>query len=92
MVFLRKNRVLARIFQKIDIKEPSIEETVSILKGIKSHFEQHHQIRYTGAALRAAAELAGGLFVIASYRIKQLMLLMRQELTSGYYLNVAVKK
>lgn len=54
-----KDRALARRFQKIDVKEPSIEETVSILKGIKSHFEQHHQIRYTGAALRAAAELAG---------------------------------
>ncbi len=54
-----KDRALARRFQKIDIREPSIEETVLILKGIKTHFEQHHQIRYTGAALRAAAELAG---------------------------------
>lgn len=54
-----KDRALARRFQKIDIKEPSIEETIRILKGIKTHFEQHHQIRYTGAALRAAAELAG---------------------------------
>lgn len=54
-----KDRALARRFQKIDIKEPSIEETILILKGIKSHFEHHHQIRYTGASLRAAAELAG---------------------------------
>ncbi|MBI2792911.1 MAG: ATP-dependent Clp protease ATP-binding subunit ClpA [Gammaproteobacteria bacterium] len=54
-----KDRALARRFQKIDIREPSVEETVRILKGIKIHFEQHHQIRYTGAALRAAAELAG---------------------------------
>lgn len=54
-----KDRALARRFQKIDIKEPSVEETIRILKGIKTHFEQHHQIRYTGAALRAAAELAG---------------------------------
>lgn len=54
-----KDRALARRFQKIDIREPSIEETIRILKGIKTHFEQHHQIRYTGAALRAAAELAG---------------------------------
>ena len=54
-----KDRALARRFQKIDVKEPSVEETVKILKGIKSHFESHHQIRYTGAALRAAAELAG---------------------------------
>lgn len=54
-----KDRALARRFQKIDVKEPSVEETIQILKGIKSHFEAHHQIRYTGAALRAAAELAG---------------------------------
>ena len=54
-----KDRALARRFQKIDIKEPTVEETVKILKGIKSHFEKHHQIRYTGAALQAAAELAG---------------------------------
>lgn len=54
-----KDRALARRFQKIDVKEPTIEETILILKGIKSHFEHHHQIRYTGASLRAAAELAG---------------------------------
>lgn len=54
-----KDRALARRFQKIDIREPSVEETIRILKGIKSHFEQHHQIKYTGAALEAAAELAG---------------------------------
>jgi len=54
-----KDRALARRFQKIDVQEPSIEETVKILKGIKSHFEAHHQIRYTEPALKAAAELAG---------------------------------
>lgn len=54
-----KDRALARRFQKIDIKEPSVPETIRILKGIKSHFEQHHQIRYTNLALKAAAELAG---------------------------------
>lgn len=54
-----KDRALARRFQKIDVKEPTVEETIQILKGIKTHFENHHQIRYTGAALRAAAELAG---------------------------------
>lgn len=54
-----KDRALARRFQKIDIKEPTVEETIRILKGIKSHFEKHHQIRYTGPALVAAAELAG---------------------------------
>lgn len=54
-----KDRALARRFQKIDVQEPSVPETVQILKGIKPNFERHHQIRYTGAALKAAAELAG---------------------------------
>ncbi|NKN31628.1 ATP-dependent Clp protease ATP-binding subunit ClpA [Marichromatium bheemlicum] len=53
-----KDRALARRFQKIDVPEPSVEETVEILKGLKSRFEQHHQVTYTNTALRAAAELA----------------------------------
>jgi ATP-dependent Clp protease ATP-binding subunit ClpA len=52
-----KDRALARRFQKIDITEPSIEETVKILQGLKSRFEEHHQVRYTTHALRAAVEL-----------------------------------
>ena len=53
-----KDRALARRFQKIDIEEPSVEETVEILKGLKSRFEAHHQVTYTNPALRAAAELS----------------------------------
>ncbi len=53
-----KDRALARRFQKIDIDEPSVEETIEILKGLKSRFEEHHQVTYTNPALRAAAELA----------------------------------
>lgn len=53
-----KDRALARRFQKVDISEPSVEDTYRILQGLKEHFEQHHQITYTDAALRAAAELA----------------------------------
>ncbi|ROR32617.1 ATP-dependent Clp protease ATP-binding subunit ClpA [Inmirania thermothiophila] len=53
-----KDRALARRFQKIDIAEPSVEETVQILKGLKPRFEAHHGVRYTHQALRAAAELA----------------------------------
>ncbi len=53
-----KDRALARRFQKIDVKEPSVEETVGILKGLKGRFEQHHSVRYSFAALRAAAEMA----------------------------------
>jgi ATP-dependent Clp protease ATP-binding subunit ClpA len=53
-----KDRALARRFQKIDVLEPSVEETIEILKGLKSRFESHHQVTYTHPALRAAAELS----------------------------------
>jgi ATP-dependent Clp protease ATP-binding subunit ClpA len=53
-----KDRALARRFQKIDVEEPSVEETFEILKGLKSRFEDHHQVTYTNPALRAAAELS----------------------------------
>ncbi len=54
-----KDRALARRFQKIDIVEPTISETVEILRGLKSRFEDHHGIKYTDEALCAAAELSG---------------------------------
>jgi ATP-dependent Clp protease ATP-binding subunit ClpA (EC 3.4.21.92) len=53
-----KDRALARRFQKIDITEPSIEETVQILNGLKPKYETHHDVRYTAKAVRAAVELA----------------------------------
>ena len=53
-----KDRALARRFQKIEVNEPSVEETFSILKGVRSHFEGHHQVKYTDKALKAAAELS----------------------------------
>jgi ATP-dependent Clp protease ATP-binding subunit ClpA len=53
-----KDRALARRFQKIDVTEPSVDETVQILRGLKGRYEQHHRVRYTGAAITAAAELA----------------------------------
>jgi len=53
-----KDRALARRFQKIEIAEPSVPETIEILKGLKSYYEKHHQVVYTPAALKAAAELA----------------------------------
>jgi ATP-dependent Clp protease ATP-binding subunit ClpA len=53
-----KDRALSRRFQKVDVGEPSVDETYSILKGLKSRFEEHHDIRYTDNALRAAAELS----------------------------------
>jgi len=53
-----KDRALARRFQKIDVVEPSVNETVEILKGLKTRFEEHHDVKYSARALRAAAELA----------------------------------
>ncbi len=53
-----KDRALARRFQKVDIQAPSVQDTYLILQGLKSQFEQHHQISYSDEALRTAAELA----------------------------------
>ena len=53
-----KDHALSRRFQKIDVKEPSVEETVAILRGLKSRFEAHHSVKYTQAALTTAAELS----------------------------------
>ncbi len=53
-----KDRALSRRFQKIDIDEPSVEETIQILRGLRSRFEDHHGIRYTSQAIRSAAELS----------------------------------
>jgi ATP-dependent Clp protease ATP-binding subunit ClpA len=56
--YFERDRALARRFQKIEVHEPSIDETVQILEGLKSHYEQHHGVTYTPEALRAAAELS----------------------------------
>ena len=53
-----KDRALARRFQKIDVHEPSIDETTKILHGLKERYESHHSVKYTNKALRAAAELS----------------------------------
>ncbi|EWM42318.1 sigma-54 interaction domain protein [Bordetella holmesii 41130] len=53
-----KDHALSRRFQKIDVPEPSVEQTVQILRGLKSRFEEHHSVRYSAAALTAAAELS----------------------------------
>jgi ATP-dependent Clp protease ATP-binding subunit ClpA len=53
-----KDHALSRRFQKVDVVEPSIDETVEILKGLKSRFEVHHGVKYTSAALSTAAELS----------------------------------
>ena len=53
-----KDAALSRRFQKVDVNEPSVAETIEILKGLKSRFESHHSIKYTASALSTAAELA----------------------------------
>ncbi|MEE8534998.1 MAG: AAA family ATPase, partial [Kiloniellales bacterium] len=56
--YFEKDRALVRRFQKIDVAEPSIEDTVKILRGLKPYYEEHHKVRYTAEALRSAVELA----------------------------------
>lgn len=53
-----KDAALSRRFQKVDVVEPTVSETVDILKGLKSRFEEHHSVKYANAALQAAAELS----------------------------------
>ena len=53
-----KDRALVRRFQKIDVYEPTIDETIEILKGLKPHYEEHHGVKYTDDAIKAAVELS----------------------------------
>ncbi|OPX57024.1 ATP-dependent Clp protease ATP-binding subunit ClpA [Oceanospirillum multiglobuliferum] len=53
-----KDRALARRFQKVDVMEPSVQDTIEILKGLRSRFEKHHNLSYSNEALEAAAKLA----------------------------------
>ncbi|WP_425072286.1 ATP-dependent Clp protease ATP-binding subunit ClpA [Sagittula sp. S175] len=53
-----KDRALSRRFQKIDVNEPSVEDTIKILKGLKPYFEEHHSVKYTGDAIKTAVELS----------------------------------
>jgi ATP-dependent Clp protease ATP-binding subunit ClpA len=53
-----KDHALSRRFQKVDVTEPSVEQTIAILRGLKSRFEQHHGIKYSAAAINSAAELS----------------------------------
>ncbi|MFP7569690.1 ATP-dependent Clp protease ATP-binding subunit ClpA [Marivita sp. S2033] len=53
-----KDRALSRRFQKIDVNEPSVEDTIKILKGLKPYFEEHHSVKYTADAIKSAVELS----------------------------------
>ncbi|HKP22769.1 MAG TPA: AAA family ATPase, partial [Dongiaceae bacterium] len=56
--YFEKDRALVRRFQKIDVNEPSLEDAVKILRGLKPYYEKHHSVRYTQEAIRASVELA----------------------------------
>jgi ATP-dependent Clp protease ATP-binding subunit ClpA len=56
--YFEKDRALVRRFQKIDVNEPSLEDSVKILRGLKTNYEKHHKVRYTDEAIRAAVELS----------------------------------
>ena len=56
--YFEKDRALVRRFQKIDVNEPSIEDAIKILRGLKTNYEKHHKVRYTEEAIRAAVELS----------------------------------
>ena len=53
-----KDHALSRRFQKVDVPEPSVEQTIAILKGLKSRFEEHHSVKFSAAAITSAAELS----------------------------------
>ncbi len=56
--YFEKDRALVRRFQKIDVNEPSLEDSIKILRGLKLNYEKHHKVRYTDEAIRAAVELS----------------------------------
>jgi ATP-dependent Clp protease ATP-binding subunit ClpA len=56
--YFEKDRALVRRFQKIDVNEPTIEDSIKILRGLKPYYERHHKVRYTTDAIRAAVELS----------------------------------
>jgi len=56
--YFEKDRALVRRFQKIDINEPTVEDAIEIMKGLKPYFEDYHKLKYTGEAIRAAVELS----------------------------------
>ena len=69
--YFEKDRALVRRFQKIDVNEPSLEDAVKILRGLKANYEKHHKVRYTDEAIRAAVELSANTSMTASCRTRR---------------------
>ena len=87
-----KDHALTRRFQKIDVEEPTVKNTIEILKGLKNHFESHHNVKFTNNALISAAELSAKFLNDSAYLTKQLILLMRQVLRKEFYLSQNKKR
>ena len=68
--YFEKDRALVRRFQKIDVYEPSIADSVKIMMGLKPYYEEHHKVRYTADAIKTAVELSRGTSTTASCRTK----------------------
>ena len=69
--YFEKDRALVRRFQKIDVNEPTVEDAVKILRGLKNNYEKHHKVRYTDEAIRAAVELSPNTSMTASCRTRR---------------------
>ena len=68
-----KDHALSRRFQKIDVKEPSVDDSIDILRGLKPRYEEFHNVEYTDEALVSAVQLSLSIFMSVFYRIKRLM-------------------
>jgi ATP-dependent Clp protease ATP-binding subunit ClpA len=66
-----KDRALVRRFQKIDVNEPTIDDTIKILMGLKPYFEEFHKVKYTNEAIKAAVELSARYITTASCRTRR---------------------
>jgi ATP-dependent Clp protease ATP-binding subunit ClpA len=69
--FFEKDRALVRRFQKIDVNEPSIDDAIAIMKGLKPYFEDYHHLRYSNEAIKAAVELSAPISRTASCRTRR---------------------
>lgn len=85
-----KDHALARRFQKVDIKEPTIDQTIEILKGLRSRFEDHHKVKYSDEALEAAARLAAR--YISDRRLPDKAIDLVDEVAAHQYLVVEDKR
>lgn len=77
--YIEKDAALERRFQPVTVEEPSSEETVEILKGLRPYYEKHHGVKIEDEALEAAVKCHKDISMTVSFRIRQLILLMKQH-------------